>query len=123
MGAIMDLPSDLVIADVASAVYRCPYFALDVIRVGDLAVNDVKSTPSGTGTKYTGTLVNGLDVVLKNPSVTVYSVSRAGRPLGAATATGTVEMPPGASWAFEVIVEGAAGDDYAAFPAGALENP
>jgi hypothetical protein len=123
MGAILDLPSDLVVDDVASAVYRCPYFALDVVPLGDLEINDVKSNTTGSGTKYTGTLVNQLDVLVRNPSVTIYALNRVGRPLGAAMGSGSVEIPPGGTWAFETNLVTAVGVDHAAFPAGAFADP
>jgi hypothetical protein len=75
---------------------------------------------AGAGTVYTGTLSNGLDVAVSDPSVTVFSVNRVGRPLGVAIATGTVQIPPGGSWAFETNTVDMPGADQAAYPAGAM---
>ena len=95
MAAVTDLPADLAIEDVGSVVYRCPYFALDVVPIDGLTISEVKSVTGGAGTAYTGTLVNGLDVAVSNPSVTVFPVNRVGRPLGVATGSGTLEDPAG----------------------------
>jgi hypothetical protein len=120
MAAVTDLPSDLVIEDVEYVVYRCPYFALDVVPIDGLTVSQVKRVTRSAGTAYTGTLVNGLDVALANPSVTVFPVNRVGRPLGVATGSGTVEIPSGGSWAFETNTVPAPGVDHSAYPAGAI---
>jgi hypothetical protein len=122
MAALTDLPSDLAIEDVAAVVYRCPYFALDVMPIDGLAISEVKRVTDGGGTAFTGTLVNGLDVAVANPSVTVFPVNRVGRPLGAATGQGTVEVPPSGRWVFETNAVSTAGVDHFAYPAGALAN-
>jgi hypothetical protein len=110
MTAVTDLPSDIAIEDVGYVVYRCPYFALDVVPIDGLTASDVKAVTGGAGTVYTGTLSNGLDV----------AVNRVGRPLGVAIATGTVQIPPGGSWAFETNTVDMPGADQAAYPAGAM---
>ncbi|WP_437943264.1 FxLYD domain-containing protein [Sorangium sp. So ce281] len=120
MTAITDLPSDIVIEDVGYVVYRCPYFALDVVPIDGLTTSEVKAVTGGAGTVYTGTLFNGLDVAVRDPSVTVFSVDRVGRPLGVAIASGTVQIPPGGSWAFETNTVDTPGADQAAYPAGAM---
>jgi hypothetical protein len=122
MAAVTDWPSDLVVEDVASIVYRCPYFALDVEPIDGLSIEQVKSAVSDAGTVYSGKLVNGLDVSVRNPSVTIFPVNRAGRPLGAAIGSGTLEVPPGGSWMFEIEHADAVGVDYVAYPAGELGN-
>ena len=43
MAAVMDLPSDIAIEDVEYIVYRCPYFALDVVPIDGLSISHVKS--------------------------------------------------------------------------------
>jgi hypothetical protein len=122
MAAVTDLPTDIAIEDVGYVVYRCPYFALDVERIDGLTINHMKSRTVSKGTAYTGTLINGLDVAVSNPAVTVFPVNRVGRPLGVAIGGGTVEIPPGGSWAFETDTVGAPGVDFVAYPAGALAN-
>jgi hypothetical protein len=123
MAAVTDLPSDLVIAEVATVVYRTPYFALEVEPIAGLTVLEVASQAASDGTVYTGTLENELDVPVRAPSVTVYPLTRAGRPLGVAIGSGMAELAPGERWVFETDAVRAAGPDYAAFPAGALSNP
>jgi hypothetical protein len=120
VAALMDLPTDLEIDEVGTIVYRCPYFALDVIRVAGLTINQVKSRMGSEGTTYTGTLVNELDVALENPSVTIFPVNSVGRPLGVATASSALTIRSGESWAFETDSVDTPGVDYVAFPAGAL---
>ncbi|WP_438003757.1 FxLYD domain-containing protein [Sorangium sp. So ce321] len=120
MAAVLDLPSDIVIEDVGYVVYRCPYFALDVVPIDGLAISEVKAVTGGAGTAYTGTLHNGFDVEVSTPSATVFSVNRVGRPLGVAIARGTAPIPPGGSWAFETNVVDTPGPDQAAYPAGAF---
>jgi hypothetical protein len=120
MTAVTDLPSDFAMEDVGYVVYRCPYFALDVVPIAGLSIRDLKRAPGGAGSAYTGKLVNELDVAVSKPSVSVFPITRAGRPLGIATGSGTVEVPPGGSWAFETNTADAPGVDYVAYPAGAL---
>jgi hypothetical protein len=122
MAAVTDLPSDLAIDAVDTIVYRCPYFALDVVPIDGLTIEQVKSVARGSGTAYTGTLVNGFDVVVSHPSVTVFPVNRAGRPLGATIGSSTDTIPPGGSWAFETEVIDARAADHVAYPAGAFAN-
>ncbi|AUX20322.1 hypothetical protein SOCEGT47_007900 [Sorangium cellulosum] len=123
MAAVTDLPSDIVIEDVGYVVYRCPYFALDVVPIDGLTVTQVKAVTGGAGTAYTGMLLNELDVAVSNPSVTVFSANRVGRPLGVAFASGTVQIPPGGSWAFETDTVDTPGPAHAAYPAGAFATP
>jgi hypothetical protein len=122
MAAVTDLPSDIAIEGVATIVYRCPYFALEVAPIDGLTISQVKSVTARAGTAYTGTLVNGLDVAVSNPSVTVFPVNRAGRPLGMAMGSSAIVIPPRGSWAFETNAVNVPGVDHAAFPAGALAN-
>lgn len=120
MAAITDLPADIAIEDVGYVVYRCPYFALDGAPIAGLSISQLTSIRGSAGTAYSGTLLNELDVAVSNPSVTVFPVNRVGRPLGVATGSGTVEVPPGGKWTFETNAVGVAGVDHFAYPAGAL---
>jgi hypothetical protein len=122
MAAVTDLPSDIALEDVAHVVYWCAYFALDVVAIDGLVISPLTSVTVGAGTAYAGTLVNELDVAVSNPSVTVFPINRVGRPLGLALGSGTIEIPPGGSWAFETNRVAALGVDYVAYPAGALAN-
>jgi hypothetical protein len=119
MAAITDLPA-LAIEDVAAIVYRCPYFALDVAAIAGLTVERVEVVARGGGFAYAGTLVNTLDVSVDRPSVTVFPVNHAGRPLGVATGMSDIRIPPSGTWQFETGTVDVPGADWAAFPAGAL---
>jgi hypothetical protein len=117
---VTDLSADVAIEDVSHVVYRCPYFALDVVPIAGLTVEHVKRVTTSGGTAFSGVLVNGLDVAVGNPSVSIFPVNRVGRPLGMATGSTMVELLPGASWAFETNPVDAAGVDHVAFAAGAV---
>lgn len=106
--------------DVGFLVYRCPYFALDVVPIDGLTVDRMERLERGTGTAYAGTLQNELGVTVTSPSVTVFPATRVGRPLGAAIAQGMLELPPGRSWDFTTDRVDVRGVDQFAFPAGAL---
>ena len=120
MAGVTELPEDLTLEDVAQIVYRCPYFALDVIRIEGPSVRGLQRVSGAAGTSYTGTLVNQLDVAVRNPSVTVFPISRAGRPLGSAIGSSAIVLAPGAQWAFETSSVDEAGVDQLAYPAGAI---
>jgi hypothetical protein len=122
MAAVTDLTSDVAVDAVGTVIYRCPYFALDVVPIAGLALYDVKRATTRGNTLYTGTLVNALDVAVRNPSVTVFSVNRVGRPLNVASGSDTIEIPPGHAWVFTTSAVSDPGDDYIALPAGALAN-
>ena len=98
--------------------YRCPYFALDVVPTEGLVVDDLEPVARGASVAYTGELVNQLDVAVRNASVTVFALNRAGRPLGVATDRSADELPPGGHFTFETTEVDVPAADYAAFPAG-----
>ena len=126
MAALTDLPPEVAVDDVATIVYRCPYFALDVVPLEGLSIEHLWSVPRDAGTAYTGTLINGLDVVVARPSVTVFPTNRVGRPLAVAVASSDEELAPGGSWSFEtgpVDVPAQDALEQLAFPAGALPAP
>lgn len=122
MAAVTDLPSEIAVEDVGNVVYRCPYFALDVVPIDGLAVSEVDIVTGSAGTAYAGTLTNALDVAVTNPAVAVFPVDRVGRPLGRALGRGTVEVPPGGSWVFETNTVDSPGVDHVAYPIGALAD-
>lgn len=121
MAAVTDFATDIALEELGYLQYRCPYFALDVAPADGFSVIDLASSPTSTGTSYRGTFVNGLDVPVTNPSVTVFPVNGVGRPLGAAVATGsgTDAVPSGGSWAFQTNVVDSRGASAVAFPSGA----
>lgn len=120
MTAVTDLAPEIALEDVAHVVYRCPYFALDVVAIDGLSIREVKAVKRGSRTAYTGELENQLDVAVTNPSVSVFPTNRAGRPLGVALGSASLEIPPGGSWTFETESVSVSGVDQVAYPAGAL---
>lgn len=123
MGAITDLPADLVLADVGFVVYSCMYFALDLTPIDGFSVSPLQSATLGDGsTVFTGTFTNGVDMPIANPSVTVFPVNRVGRPLGATTALGTDAVAPGGTWSFETPPIQTSGADAVAFPTGSVTD-
>lgn len=117
MVAITDLPTDLVLQDVGTVTYGCNFWMLEVSPIAGVSVGDVKVVMHGDGASYTGALVNGLPVVLSNPSVAVFPLNGVGRPLGVALGSGSLDVPPGESWQFETNTVTEAGVDSAAYPA------
>ena len=122
LAAISDLPAEIALEDIGYAVYRCPYFALDVTPIAGLTLSPLAKQRDGSTTSYTGALTNGLSVPVSNPSVSVFPVNRGGRPLGVATAAASSELSPGASWAFTTNGIEVPDADYVAFPAAAPAN-
>jgi len=125
MASMTDLSLDLDLDNIGFAVYRNPYFGLEVEQIEGFTVKDVIGTPSGTGTSYTGTLVNGLDAPITNPTIMIYPVNRVGRPLGMATASSVdpaAELAPGGSWSFTSNVVDAVGVDYHAYVTASVVN-
>lgn len=120
MAAVTELPAGIAIDEVGLIVYRCPYFELQVEPFGGLTVMDTRSVSLGSGIVYTGTLVNALDVAVTHPSVTVFPLNRAGRPLAAAVGQGDVQLEPGDSWVFQTNAVPMPGSSFVAFPAAAL---
>jgi hypothetical protein len=114
MASMVDLPLGLLLDDLGFAVYRNPYFGIEVEQIGELTVSGVESMTRGEGTAYVGTVVNGLDITVENPTVMIFPTNHVGRPLGMATGTGTAELPPGAAWTFETGAD-VAGFAYAAY--------
>lgn len=122
MAAVTDLPSALSVDDLGTVVYRCPYFALDVVPLDALTIPRVTRVARAAETAYAGTLVNELDLAVSNPSVTVFPLSEVGRPLGVTVAKGKDAIPSGGSWAFETSSIQTTAASYAAYPAGAFAN-
>lgn len=118
MVAITEWAPGLLVEDVRYAVYRTPYHALEVTPIDGLTIEGLEPTTASGGTAYQGVLVNGFDVAVRNPSVTVFVLNRVGRPLGTVTATDTVEIPPGGTWSFETSAVSVSGVDYVAYAAG-----
>jgi hypothetical protein len=122
MTQIATMASDIAAADVGQVVYYYSYFALDAVPIDGPTVTQVNSQTSSAGIVYTGTLVNQLDTAVSNPSVTIFPLNRAGRPLGAASGGDASQVPPGGTWTFRTTTVDAPGVDYAAYPAASFGN-
>lgn len=120
MAALSDLPPDLMPEDVSTVVYRCPYFALDVVPLAGLDVQALTRTMGTDGTTFSGTLDNRLDTDVARPSVTVFAIDHAGRPLAVTRVGRDAPIPPGGHWRFTTAAVREAGVDQRAFPAGRL---
>jgi hypothetical protein len=118
MVAITDLPADLALTDVARVEYWCNFWALDVVETNGLRLSNVRTVMREDGVAYAGALENGFDVALEGPTVAVFPLNRAGRPLGVARGQGTLAIPPGGAWDFETDTVSDAGVAFAAYPAG-----
>jgi hypothetical protein len=117
MTAATDLPGTVVIDELGRLQYTFPAFTVDGIApIAGLAVSGIQTVARGAESAYTGTLTNGLDVAVQEPKVTVFPVNRVGRPLGAATSSGTADVSPGGTWAFETSTVADLGTSYVAFP-------
>jgi len=109
--------SDIAVGDVAEVVYYYSYFALDAVPVDALRVGAVNAVNTVGGTSYAGTVVNDLNTMVSAPSVAIFPLNCAGRPLGIANASDANEVPAGGSWAFQTTSLNTPGVAYAAFPA------
>jgi hypothetical protein len=120
MAVVRDFPASIALASVAFAVYRTPYFELPVEPIVGLSVNELERVPLDAGTAYTGTFVNGFDIAVTNPTVTIFPVNGVGRPLGAAIGSDALEIPAGGSWTFITNAATDLGVSEVAFPVAAL---
>jgi hypothetical protein len=122
MAAITDLPSDLSIENVRSIVYRTPYFALDVEPIAGLRVEHLEKSTRNNEIAFTGTLKNSLEVSVDKPSVTIFPLTEAGRPIAVIQSTSDIHIPPDGEWHFETSPFASPAADQLAFPAGALSK-
>jgi hypothetical protein len=120
MAAVTDFAPGLALADVQRAEYFCNLWRFDALPAGRLDVNDVMTIRRDGGLAYSGTLVNGLEIPLSAPGVTIFPLNAEGRPLGAVNSRGTSPVPPGSSWDFETDAVSVAGVDFAAYPTPSL---
>lgn len=100
MIAVTGLPP-LASGQVAHLDFWCNFWMLDVTPIGELGATNVEAMKQGSTLGYTGTLTNGLDVPVSTPSVNVFPLNAAGRPLGMVSAHGSQAVPAGGSWDFE----------------------
>lgn len=118
MIALTDLTAEVALEDVGGVEYWCNFWTLDVVPIEGFSISEVQPVSQATGVSYTGALANGFDTVVTKPSVAVFPLNRAGRPLGMALGRGLAELPPGGSWSFETSTVSEPGVAQAAYPAG-----
>jgi hypothetical protein len=117
MAWLTGLPADLDVDDVGTIVYQCSYWALEGPPVSGLSVSGLTTVDLDSGTAFTGTLVNGFDAAVVGPSVDVFAVNAAGRPLGmATTAADAGDIPAGGSWMFQTSAVDVPVVGYVAYP-------
>jgi hypothetical protein len=123
MGASTTLPAEVVIGQLAALTYRFPTFGVDGITpLGSFTVSQVQVVAMGAASAYQGLFTNALSLTASAPSVTIFPVNRVGRPLGAATSSTTIDVPPGGTWSFETSTVSDPGVDYAAYPSASVSN-
>ena len=122
MTEIATMATDILVADVGQVVYYYSYFALDAVLIDGLTVTQVNTMTSNAGTTYTGTVLNGLDQAVTNPSIRVFPLNQVGRPLGVAKGGDASQVPAGGHWTFQTDTVDTPGVDWAAFPAASFSN-
>jgi len=119
MVAITSLTLDAPFEDVRSVVYQSNYWTnLNIAAVDGVTLADVKFVTRDNGVAYSGTLQNRLDTSLDNPTVAVFPINAAGRPLRVAYGGSSLSLPPAGTWHFETNVIDEPGVDFKAFPMG-----
>lgn len=117
--AIKGLSLDPPNADVTSVVYQTTSWAnLELMPIAGVSLTGVSAVEQADGVAYKGSLINGLDTTLSNPTVAVYPVNAVGRPLGVAYGGSMVELAPGAGWNFETSAVEDPGVRFEAYPMG-----
>ncbi len=118
MAAATNLPEGLTLDDLTSMGHRFPAFQIDdAVPLPGATVSDVDAFETAGGAAFRGTVTNDSDAPITNPTVSVFPVNDVGRPLGVATATATLEIPPGGTWSFETSVIAERGVSQWAFAA------
>lgn len=118
MAAVTDLGSELEPEAVARVEYWFNYWNLEVVPIDGISITAVVRAPESAGVAYTGTLHNGFETPLDNPSVAIFPLNRVGRPLGVARSHGSETVAPGGTWDFETNTVTDAGVNQAAYSAG-----
>lgn len=115
MVAMTNIPERVVLEDLKSLGHRFPAFQIDGATALDwVSVSELEAVEVAGGTVFQGKVTNSSEVTVREPLVSVFPVNAVGRPLGVATASADVEIPPGESWAFETDVIAERGTDQAA---------
>ena len=123
MAASTDLLATMTIDQLAYLKHLFPSFTLSsIVPIPGLSVSDVQTIATDAGTVYAGKIINGLDVTVTAPAITVFPVNRVGRPLGLATSSAASDLPPGGRWTFTTSAVDAPGVGYVAYPSASLPN-
>ncbi|HET7540003.1 MAG TPA: FxLYD domain-containing protein [Polyangiaceae bacterium] len=106
-------------AEIQSVVYQSNYWGnLDISPVAGINLSGVQSVARAAGVAFTGTLRNDLARELPNPTVAVFTLNSAGRPLEVAYGASTAVLPAGGSWDFETSTVKQSGVNFDAYPMG-----
>lgn len=121
MAALTDLPPGLTLADLKSMGHRFPAFLIDhAMPVAAVSVGKVDVFETAAGVAFRGMVTNDSDAPMQDPQVSVFPITEAGRPLGNATSTASLEIPAGGTWTFETSVVPNAGAGQVAFASAAF---
>lgn len=120
MAAVTELPSEILLEELGSLKHNFPAFEVGGAFLDGVSIGKLTTVATDGGSKYQGTLANGLDVTLGAPAVTVFPVNRVGRPLGVATATASTDVTAGGTWSFETTPVRDPGVGYAAYASGSV---
>jgi hypothetical protein len=113
----------VVIGQLSGLTHRFPAFGGDGLTpLGSFTVSQVQVVAKDAASAYQGVFTNPLSLTATAPSVTIFPVNRVGRPLGAASSSATIDVPPGGTWSFETSTVNDRGVDYAAYPGASVSN-
>lgn len=117
MSGSTELPANIDASELAYLKHAFPAFTVDgIVPVAALTVDAVQIVSTAAGSAYAGTLRNQLALPATQPSVAIFPLNRAGRPLGMASARAATELGPAGNWQFQTSTVRDPGVDYAAFP-------
>jgi hypothetical protein len=117
MSGSTELPANIELSELAALKHAFPAFTIDgIVPVAALTVDAVQVVNTAAGSAYAGTLSNHLTLPATQPSIAIFPLNRAGRPLGMATASDATELLPAGTWQFQTSTVRDSGVDYAAFP-------
>jgi hypothetical protein len=92
----------------------------DLVPIAPLSVTDVSLIETAAGPAFAGKLINGMNLDLESPSVTLFPLNRVGRPLGVARSSSDTSISAGESWDFETDAVSDEGQELAVFPVGSI---
>jgi len=116
MSGSTGLPANIDVRELAYLKHAFPAFTIDgIVPALALTIDTVRVVSTAAGSAYAGTLSNHLATSATQPSIAVFPLNRAGRPLGMATASAATELLPAANWPFQTGTVPDSGVDYAAF--------